>query len=118
MLLMTRHGVADPAAFLESATAALELLAGRPGFRTGSVTQAIDEPGLMMIVMEWADVGSYRRAFSDFAVRMAAVPLLSSALDEPSAFQVAVEVTPSGVVTHETDVTPADQASRRLRGRE
>lgn len=118
MLLITRHVVSDQAEFLESATAALTLLASRPGYLSGRVTQAIDEPGLMMIVMEWADVGSYRRAYSDFAVRMAAVPLLSSALDEPSAFQVALEVTEAAVEVRDTDLSPAgdpDRATRRGR---
>lgn len=118
MLLITRHLVSDQAEFLETATEMLSLLSSRPGYVAGRVAQAIDEPGLMMISMEWSDVGSYRRAYSDFAVRMAAVPLLSSALDEPSAFQVAVDVTDGTAQRRDTDMPPAadpDRATRRGR---
>ena len=34
----------------------------------------------------WKDVGSYRRALSSYDVKMAAVPTLSRAVDEPSAY--------------------------------
>jgi hypothetical protein len=35
-------------------------------------------------------VGAYRRALSSYEVKMTVVPLLSRALDEPSAFEIIV----------------------------
>ena len=39
-------------------------------------------------VTRWEHVGAYRRALSTHDVKVRAVPLLSSALDEPSAYEV------------------------------
>lgn len=89
MLVVTRYrDPADPAAFLTSARSALEVLAARPGYRWGRIGRAVDDPGLWTLATEWADVGSYRRALSAYEVKLTAVPLLSLALDEPSAFEV------------------------------
>ncbi len=40
-----------------------------------------------MLTTTWANVGSYRRALSAYDVKMTAVPLLSRAVDEPSAYE-------------------------------
>src|SRR5699024_10285025 len=48
---------------------------------------AIDVLSLWTVVTVWDGVGPYRRALSNFDVRVAAVPLLSRAIDEPSAFE-------------------------------
>jgi hypothetical protein len=37
--------------------------------------------------MEWENVGSYRRALSPYEVKLTAVPLLSLAIDEPTAYE-------------------------------
>jgi hypothetical protein len=39
------------------------------------------------LVTRWRDVGSYRRALQGDESKMTLVPLLSEALDEPSAYQ-------------------------------
>ena len=39
------------------------------------------------MVTRWRDVGSYRRALSSYDVKVGAVPLLSRAIDEPSAYE-------------------------------
>ncbi len=59
-----------------------------PGFNDGEVTRAIDDPSLFMLAMSWVGVGAYRRALSDFDIKVHVVPLLSRALDEPSAYEV------------------------------
>ena len=41
-----------------------------------------------MLTTQWEHVGAYRRALSAYDVKLGAVPLLSRALDEPSAFEV------------------------------
>ncbi len=74
--------------FLVDARLALATLATRPGFLRGSIGQAIDEAGLMLVSVEFDEVGNYRRALSAYEVKLHAVPLLSRAIDEPSAFEV------------------------------
>lgn len=90
MIVITRHTVApeDSDEFTAAASAALEALAARPGYLKGSLARSVDEPGLWTIVTEWEGPGAYRRALSNFDVRVTAVPLLSTARDEPSAFEV------------------------------
>jgi hypothetical protein len=90
VLVVTRYTVPEPEAesFLGRARAALAALAERPGYRSGRVGRAADEPTLWVLTTEWENVGSYRRALGGFEVKMTAVPLLSLAHDEPSAFEV------------------------------
>ena len=81
----------DPGAtddFLTRVRAALDVLAVRPGWRSARVGRATDDGTLWTLVTEWGSVGDYRRALSDFDVKVEAVPLLSLALDEPSAYEV------------------------------
>jgi hypothetical protein len=90
MLAVTRYRVpeADAGGFLTQARAALAIFAGRPGWRTGHIGRAVDDPTLWVVTTEWDDVGSYRRALSSYEVKMSAVPLLSQAIDEPTAFEL------------------------------
>lgn len=71
---------------LEAARAAL---AARPGYLGGRIGRNVDEADLWVLVTEWADVGSYRRALSSYDVKLAAVPVLSRAIEEPSAYESA-----------------------------
>jgi hypothetical protein len=59
-----------------------------PGFVSGTVGRALDDPGLWLLTTTWRDVGSYRRALSSYDVKAQVVPLLSRAIDEPSAYEV------------------------------
>jgi hypothetical protein len=70
---------------LETAHAAL---AERPGYLDGDLGRNVDDPGLWVLVTRWQDVGSYRRALSAYEVKLAAVPVLSRAIDEPSGFEL------------------------------
>jgi quinol monooxygenase YgiN len=69
---------------LESALAVLSEQAGCAG---GQLGRNVDDPTLWTMVTTWKDVGSYRRALSRYEVKMGAVPLLSRAIDEPSAYE-------------------------------
>ena len=53
----------------------------------GHVARNLDEPDLWLLTTTWTNVGSYRRALSSYDVKVAAVPLLSQAIDEPSAYE-------------------------------
>lgn len=77
----------DEAVFLAAARDALALLAARPGFRSGQVARAYDQPHLWCLVTEWDSVGAYRRALGSYEVRVGATALLSRALPEASAYE-------------------------------
>lgn len=93
MLVVNRFRVdPDDVGATETFRAQLEqahaLLAARPGYVDGAVGRNVDEPGLWLLQTRWRDVGSYRRALSAYEVKLGAVPLLSRAVDEPSAYEV------------------------------
>ncbi|MCW2757623.1 MAG: hypothetical protein JWO46_1369 [Nocardioidaceae bacterium] len=88
MLVVNRFRVSDDdAAFPGDLQTALSALAERPGFEDGRLGRNVDDPELWTMVTRWADVGSYRRALSAYDVKLHAVPLLSRAIDEPSAYE-------------------------------
>ena len=64
----------------------VEILRGKPGFKDAEVGQNLDEPDLWVLVTRWENVGSYRRALGGLESKMVVVPLLSEAIDEPSAY--------------------------------
>lgn len=86
--VVTRYRVTDGPAFRARAEGALEAFAGCAGFVSGRVGRNIDEADLWSLSVEFADVGSYRRALGSYAVKVAAVPVMYEALDEPSAYEV------------------------------
>ena len=63
--------------------------APRPsGVRRGPDRPQRRRPGALGDHVEWENVGAYRRALSAYDVKVGAVPLLSTAIDEPSAYEV------------------------------
>ena len=78
---------ADETALRADLEAALGVLSAQVGFEDGRVGRSVDDPSLWVMVTRWRDVGSYRRALSSYDVKVGAVPLLSRAIDEPSAFE-------------------------------
>ncbi|GAA2528510.1 antibiotic biosynthesis monooxygenase family protein [Pilimelia columellifera] len=106
MLVVNRFTIADPAVagFTTRAHAALAALAGRPGYRCGRLTRALDDPRHWCLITEWESVGAYRRALGAFDVKMHATPLLAESLDEPSAYETLASATPEGeVVAYASD---------------
>ncbi len=67
--------------------AAAEVLAQRPGFLRSRLGRNTDDPELWVLTTEWEGVGAYRRALSAYDVKLTAVPVLSRAIDEPSAYE-------------------------------
>jgi len=86
-MVITRFRVADPAAFVARVDAALAVLRTRRGFLDATVERNLDAPDLWALVTRWQDVGSYRRALQGFEAKVTVVPLLSEAVDEPSAYE-------------------------------
>jgi heme oxygenase (mycobilin-producing) len=86
------------------AAAALRVLAARPGYLRGSAGRATDDPSVWVLVTEWRNVGSYRRALGNYDVKIHAQPLLTRAIDEVSAFEVLVDAAPGAEpVEHASD---------------
>ncbi|MGI8577655.1 MAG: antibiotic biosynthesis monooxygenase [Nocardioidaceae bacterium] len=94
---------ADPGAEL---AACLTRLGAQPGFVAGTVGRALDDPRLWVLETHWENVGAYRRALSSYDVKLAVVPVLSQAIDEPSAYEVIVgerATTPNTATSRQTD---------------
>lgn len=90
MLVVNRFRVPEDQGqrFRGDMDAALAALAEQRGFVRGTVGRNLDDPSLWTLVTWWEHVGAYRRALSSYDVKTRAVPLLSSAIEEPSAFEV------------------------------
>ena len=115
MLVVTRYQVAEgeAPAFRERARTALLTLTQRPGCLSARLSRAVDDPTLWTLTTTWTSVGDYRRALSAYDVKVSAVPLLSLAIDEPTAFEDLLVWTPAGgEVEHElARAADADQVS-------
>ena len=90
MLVVSRFRVpeADGEAFRDDVERAHAVLAEQSGYESGRIGRNLDDPTLWTLVTTWANVGAYRRALSSYDVKLHAVPLLSRAIDEPSAYEV------------------------------
>ena len=88
----------DSAEFPALAREAIAALAACTGFVDAHLGQSTDEPDLRTITTRWVSVGAYRRALSNFEVKMTAIPLLSTAIDEASAYEVVHYRSPEGFV--------------------
>lgn len=75
---------------------ALAVLAASAGFQRGWISQATDDAELVSVTTEWNGIGAYRKALSRFEVKMHVVPLLSTAIDEPSAYEAVVAMDDAG----------------------
>ena len=78
----------EQAAFEGRLATAVEVLAKQKGFVRARAGRNADDPELLALTMEWENIGSYRRALSPYDVKLAAVPLLSEAVDEPTAYEL------------------------------
>ena len=86
VILRFRVTPSEQAEFVERTGQAIRVLAERPGWSGGELGRNIDEPELWTLVTRWAGVGSYRRALGGYESKLHVVPLLSLAIDEPSAY--------------------------------
>jgi hypothetical protein len=91
----------------ERARTALVALAARPGYLRGTLARSTDDADAWLLLTEWRNVGSYRRALGNYEVKLRATPLLADALDLPSGFEDLLDVAPSGTpVEHPSDREP------------
>lgn len=98
MVVVSRFDVpeSDAERFAAEARAAIEAFSTCSGFVAAELAQSTDDPHLRMIVSHWQHIGAYRRALSSYDVKLRAIPLLYTAIDEPSAFEVVHARTPEG----------------------
>lgn len=91
MIAISRFKVPEPEGdeFVVRAEAAVAVLSGAAGFLTADVARNLDEPTLWTITTRWQNVGSYRRALGSYDAKMTVAPLLSMAIEEPSAYESA-----------------------------
>jgi hypothetical protein len=110
MLVLNRFIVPpdEPDGFVDRAHAALAALAERPGYLSGRLTRALDDPAHWTLVTEWESVGAYRRALGGFDVKVHATPLLARSVDAPSAFETLASAAPGGPVTVEASDRAAE----------
>lgn len=101
MIVVTEHRAGDD--FLDPARELLEVLAGADGFVSGQVARSPDEPDVWIINTQWRDVGSMRRGFGSFDAKVAAAPVMLTAVDRVSAFEVLVMAAPGEVEGHSSD---------------
>lgn len=76
--------------------------AGCEGCLGAELLRNLDDPQLWTITSRWVNTGSYRRAFNGYEAKVLLVPLLSEAIDEPSAYAEPDEVgenRPRGTLT-------------------
>jgi hypothetical protein len=85
MFAIARFESEDPA-FLDQLIQAHGALAACKGYLTGRIGRNTDSPQLLALITEWENIGSYRRALSNFEVKMVAVPVLARAIDEPGGY--------------------------------
>ncbi|MBE7188877.1 antibiotic biosynthesis monooxygenase [Jatrophihabitans endophyticus] len=106
MIALT-HFRADEPDFEARAATALAALAARPGYLRGSLGRSTDDEAAWVLLTEWENVGSYRRALGNYDVKLQATPLLAGALDLPSGFETLLDVAPGGaVLAQASDRTP------------
>jgi hypothetical protein len=85
----------------EPAERALAALAACAGYVRGSIGRAADDPTAWLLLTEWVNVGSYRRALGAYQVKLTLTPLLAAADDAPSAFETLVQIDADGAITRQ-----------------
>jgi len=92
------HFRTDDPGFPARAERALASLATRPGYVRGQLGRSVDDRADWVLLTEWADVGSYRRALGSYDVKVHATPLLTEAREVPGSFESLIEVDADGAV--------------------
>jgi hypothetical protein len=77
----------EQATFRDDLERAREVLSVQRGYVAGRIGRNVDDPELWVLTTEWEGPGAYRRALSAYDVKLTAVPVLSRAVDEPSAYE-------------------------------
>lgn len=111
MRVTTRHRPADPESFVADVHDLLLVLAAAPGFISGELGRSPDEPDVMLLTARWQDAGSMRRGMGSYDAKVALAPVMVSAADDVSVFEVLLEVA-DGVVRRSQSARAPGDASR------
>jgi hypothetical protein len=95
-LVSVTHFATSDDGFAERATRALAALSACRGYQRGRLGRSTDDTRHWVLITEWENVGSYRRALGSYDVKLQATPLLAEALDQPSSFESLVAIAPGG----------------------
>ena len=79
VMIAVTHFRSDDDDFEARARTALGALAARPGYERGTLGRSTDDPSAWMLLTEWENIGSYRRALGAYEVKLHATPLLADA---------------------------------------
>jgi hypothetical protein len=101
-MIAITHFADAGADFAERAQPALAALAARPGYVRGTLGRSTDDPAAWVMLTEWENVGSYRRALGNYEVKLHATTLLASAENVPGAFESLLDVAPGGATIART----------------
>ena len=113
MAVLLRFVVIDEEGRLPEALDSLtQLLADQPGCQRCWVGRSTDEPTSWVVGSRWDSVGAYRRALSSYDVKVEASSLLGTASDEPSAFEVLLEIAGDDEVRRRSDRSSPKDDSR------
>ena len=90
MIAIARFTVqlADAKQFHKDLVVAQAAFSACSGYLNGYIGQSLDDTSLWSLTTVWENVGSYRRALSNNQVKMVAIPLLATAIDEPGAYEL------------------------------
>ena len=77
----------EEAVFVAAIDHAVAAFASRPGFVSSRLARSLDDASLWVLVMEFDNVGNYRRSLSSYDVRMASGVLMGAIIDEPTAYE-------------------------------
>ena len=97
--------VADPDSWTIEAKQALKILQERPGFLSSSVFHNADSAERYLVKTDWIDVGSYRRALGSMEAKIGVWPFLANMRDEPTAFELLMDLDADAVVEYESSVS-------------
>ena len=101
VIVVTEHRAGDE--FGPLGRGLLAALSVADGFVDGRLCRSPDEPDVWLIVSSWRDVGSMRRGFGTFDAKVAAAPVMHSAVDRVSAFEVLAQADVDGVRDFSSD---------------
>ncbi len=85
MLAVSRFQTPGPA-FPADAARVIDFWRSCEGCLSAELLRNVDDDDLWVIVSRWESVGAYRRSFSGYDAKMILTPVLSRAIDEPSAY--------------------------------
>ena len=97
--------VSNVESWLIEVTQAIEILTQRVGFVDASVIRSADESEQFLVLSQWIDVGSYRRALSSTESKMGVWPFLANMHDQSSAFETLIEASSQGISQFDTSIS-------------